>query len=392
MKYFSLAILVAFICGACAKGDERIYPIIPPSLNVKTTLSKDKLSLSVSWNDLKQLYRDAQYTIIVQPHTAANDTIRRNYKLTQLDNIPVVPNTTIAGTIIGYNDQGDTFIEEFNLPIGPAPAPDARYISLADATFEQFLIDAHIDSDRSRNGLLLKQDALKVDSLFISVGSGNISSIGVTPNNIKGIEYFQNLTYLSVITAFMDSLDVSQNEKLTYLDCRGIDFWDYYKAGLKYLNLGKKPLMETMRCGTSEIKMLDVRKCSSLTTLSCRNSLLNSLQLQDCSLIEYLDVSGNDLNQLDLSTNTRLRFLDCSSARSTQGLVSLDLQANRDLVELYCMSQSITTSLSLCTNSKLRICRTDYTPISTILVPYPIDGSQLAIWSKDKRTTYQVCN
>lgn len=377
---------------ACIPDSDQINPVINPDLQVKSSLDSTKLTLTLSWNDFKKHFKTVSYTVVLQKYFVVNqyDTVARNYDGNALSGIASTPNTTVRGTVIARNGQGQVFRENFTVNVGAPVAPNGNYFVLQDVSFERYLIDAKIDSDKTLNGLLLKSDAQKVE--YMNLREGPLPGVDYYPANLKGIEHFESLTYLDINTAFTDSLDVSQNTKLTFLDCRGYNVPGFYQAELNDLVLGNKSRLTTLICGSSGLTSLDLSRCPALKTLVCASSHLTELKLTACSQLEYLNVSGNNLQRLDVTGNSKLRFLDCSGAQSAQGLASLDLSQNVELRELHCINQRIATPLSLCTNTKLLVSRTDHTPIPTIAVPFPIDETLLTNWSKDRSTEYKDCN
>lgn len=392
MKKVLSYLLCAFACGACTSDPDQISPVVNPDLQVKSILDPTKLTLTLSWNDFKKHFKTVSYTVVLRNYFVVNkyDTVARNHDGNTLSDIAITPNTTVNGTVIARSGRGQVFREDFTVNVGAPIAPNNRYVILHDVSFERYLVDAKIDSDNTLNGLLLKEDAQKADSL--NLREGPVPGVDYYPGNLKGIEHFPNLTYLTINTARTDSLDLSQNHKLTYLDCRGYNVPGFYLVKLAYLGLSDNPQLATLTCGSSLLTSLDLSKCPALKTLICTSSTLKRLQPTACRQLEYLDVFNNDLQSLDVTNNLKLRFLNCSGARSVQGLTDLDLSKNSELRELYCMDQRIATPLSLCANTKLVVSRTDHTPIPTIAVPFPIDETLLTIWSKDKRSEYKACN
>lgn len=377
--------------AGCIPESNQISPVVNPDLQVRSELDSGKLKLTLIWNDLGKYYRDITYTVVVRKTFLVNqfDTLALNQKLNTLDGIAVVPNTTVDGTVYARTGQGQVFKDEFSLKVGAPAVPNDRYVALQDIAFERYLVDAKIDSDKTLNGLILKADIQQVDTLNLR----KVPSLGIDyfPTNLKGIEYFTGLTHLTINTAFVDSLDLSQNKALVFLDCQGYNVPGFYQAKLAYLQLGSKPRLTQLLCGSSELTTLDLTGCPLLKTLSCSTSYLKVLQSTACPELEYINVSSNNLVLLDVTANVNLRFLDCSGARSLQGLASLDVSKNPELRELHCQSQRINTPLSLCSNKKLVVCRTDQTPIPTIQVPFPVDETLLQRWSKDAKTAFTSC-
>ena len=119
--------------------------------------------------------------------------------------------------------------------------------------------------------------------------------------SLTGNINFQGLTELVKLCVggsnnHLTSIDVSKNEKLTYLDCS----WN-------------------------ELVSLDVSENTSLKILKCRyNNYMNSLNVSGCTSLVKLDCCGNQITSLDLSTDTQLKMLWCGS----NNLTNLDVSHN----------------------------------------------------------------
>ncbi|MCE7062331.1 hypothetical protein [Dyadobacter sp. CY343] len=207
------------------------------------------------------------------------------------------------------------------------PEPSAR---IADSTlvsvsrdFEQELIRQGIDKNRNADGLVKYGDVNQVDSLFI-YGSHLIKSL-------KGIEYFTKLRRLTLYMTQQDSLDLSKNEMLEYLNCQtGADIAGS-PAALQYLN---------------------VRNCKKLTYLNCYNNLLTTVDVSQNSDLKYLQVGLNKkLTEVDLSANGKLEVFRSDGCWE---LARLDVSKNLKIKELYCHANYKLTSLNVSLLSNLK--------------------------------------
>ncbi|MEO6685352.1 MAG: hypothetical protein ABIN24_05280 [Dyadobacter sp.] len=183
---------------------------------------------------------------------------------------------------------------------------DSAFISVS-YEFENLLIKNKIDPDQKLNGKIRYEYIKNVDSLDISFYGLNKS--------LKGIEYFTNLKYLKVrgfystasvnqiiyyyafssgvvdnFVPAIDTLDVSNNLKLEYLDCSGTSDGGGYASSIRNLTLGNNSNLKTIISNSSMINSLDlnglpalenleVASCYNLTSLSlCKNSALVKLK------------------------------------------------------------------------------------------------------------------
>ena len=109
--------------------------------------------------------------------------------------------------------------------------------------------------DEDEDGLLSREERAAVKE--IDVEDRNIE-------NLEGVAYFPNLTYLGCIGNKLTKLDVSKNKNLTKLDCY-----------------------------TNKLTKLDVSNCKNLTTLYCDNNKLTKLDVSNCKELWELDCDPN---------------------------------------------------------------------------------------------------
>ena len=100
--------------------------------------------------------------------------------------------------------------------------------------------------------------------------------------NLKGIEFFTALTYLSCSNNQLTTLDVSMNTELTTLQCDG-----------------------------NQLTALDVSKNTKLGNLRCEDNQLTALNLSKNTELKKLSCGANQLTTLDVSKNTALEELRC---------------------------------------------------------------------------------
>ncbi|GLU50573.1 hypothetical protein [Dyadobacter frigoris] len=173
--------------------------------------------------------------------------------------------------------------------------------------FEKLLIKYKIDPDKNLNGKIRYEHIKNIDSL-------DIAFYGIS-KSLKGIEYFTDLKYLKVrgyystasinpniyyyafpigvvdnFVPSIDTLDVSNNLKLEYLDCSGTSDGGGYASTIGNLTLGLNVNLKIIISNSSMIKSLDlselsalenleISSCYNLTSLSlCKNSVLVKLK------------------------------------------------------------------------------------------------------------------
>ena len=218
----------------------------------------------------------------------------------------------------------------------------SQFTSIPDPYFEQALIN--LGHDNVIDGQVLTANINNIDSLNIS----QISNTSVHPGNsqayldLTGIEDFSALTYLDCSSNHLDTLDLSQNTNLAYLNCNS--GFHYYSGTNAFLNVSNTPLTHL---------------------LGAYNSLFG-LDISNTPNLNYLDINGHRLTSLDLTNNPLLTYLNC--AASSNGLnwdclTSLDLTNNPLLTFIDC-SYNIFTSLDLGNKPHL-------THLKSIIAPHP---------------------
>lgn len=139
----------------------------------------------------------------------------------------------------------------------------------------------------------------------------------------------------------VSSMDVSGNNALRHLECRGNRF--------KTLDVGSNTALEYLDCSNNYLTGLDVSKNTRLVTLYCDLNEITSLNLAYCTMLERLNCDKNKLSDLYLARNTRLVYLDCSR----NSLTTLDVGKNTRLETLYCMKNNL-TALDISANTALK--------------------------------------
>ena len=210
-----------------------------------------------------------------------------------------------------------------------------QYTSIPDSIFEQRLIDWGYDT--IHDGQVLTLNIVNVDSLTFDVPT-HLFGNPMLSHQIKdftGIEDFVSLTFLDCSLNAMDSLDLSQNTALSYLECTGyfLGFTSSYGGELKSLKLGQNTSLTYINCSMqTQLSNLDVSQNTALTHLECFHNNLIHLDLSQNTALTYLNCSGSNILNLDLSQNSALTYLNCSENFMTE----LNLSQNPFLTEINC--------------------------------------------------------
>ena len=91
-------------------------------------------------------------------------------------------------------------------------------------------------------------------------------------DNLKGIEYFTEVTKLACQDNYLVQLDVSKNTKLETLNC--------YRNQLTTLTVSDNPAISNLQCYNNKITSLDVSSCTALQNLYCYGNNINADEMQ----------------------------------------------------------------------------------------------------------------
>ena len=235
-------------------------------------------------------------------------------------------------TIETYAAEGDVAIDEAHFP---------------DKIFRNY-VKANFDENGDGNLSQVERDYVEV----IDVHYGNIG-------NLKGIEYFKNITYLSCFGNKLEKLDVSKNTKLAILYC--------FENNLTSLVVGENPNLIHLNCNRNNLTSLDLSNNINLTYLHCNENDLTELNVDKNTNLRELWCNGNNLTSLDVKENANLTELNCdsnelASLKLSKNLTTLscfrnkleklDLSNSTELTVLECSKNNL-TSLDVSKNTKL---------------------------------------
>ena len=196
-------------------------------------------------------------------------------------------------------------------------------------------------------------------------------------SNMKGVEYFTELTYLNCYSNSISSVDVSHNTKLKYLNLAyntltSINVSANTLLEQLYLQSNKlvtinasshsylrtlwvfdNPNLTTLNCYSNKLTNFDVSGCTALQTLKCyyNDNLASIRGLADCTALTYLDCEDCAIttlpgvnNLIILQTlwarNNKLTELEVTGKNS---LSNLRVSGNKQLTILICYSCNLTT-------------------------------------------------
>ena len=222
--------------------------------------------------------------------------------------------------------------------------------------------------DNFRN-YLLKQDYGKDGFLTEEIIKG-ITSLKLKYKwikDLKGIEFFTELTELDCSSNGLTSLDVSHNTELTVLDC--------YANRLTSLDVSHNTKLTVLSCGENQLTSLDVSHNTEMTWLDCIKNQLTSLDVSHNTKLTGLNCMLNQLTFLDVSHHTELTKLNCWSNQ----LTSLDVSHNTKQTELDCGGNQL-TSLDVSHNTELKRLECHHNQLTSLDVSHNTKLTWLNCW------------
>ena len=180
-------------------------------------------------------------------------------------------------------------------------------------------ISESVDADK--NGVLSEEE----------INSTTYFTISDKPvADLKGIEFFTKMQYLSVDNGSLTSLDVSKNTELISLNCTG--------NNLTSLNVSGCSVLDNLTVNNNPISQLDLSGNPKLRSLACENCKFESLDLSHNPELWDLCCDSNSISKLDLAANPKLYVLSCYNNK----LQSLDLSGKADLFRVECARNQLT--------------------------------------------------
>lgn len=261
-------------------------------------------TLDLSHNPMTRLYAGNNPNL---EHLDLRNGNNLNLNQFWVDNTPnlscINADETISQVMI---DSGKSFSEDCG-----------DFIYIADANFEQSLIDLGIDSDGVVNTSILREDAEAVTNLnlnnplFDNSAFANPEIVNVEDKiaDLTGIEAFVNLKSLQVAYGALTEIDLSKNF-----------------------------LLEELFLNDNQLNSIDVSMLSNLKRFGImRNEMTSGIDVSANPLLEELFVHETGISAIDLTANPYLWNLYIQG----NDLSALDLSANMALTQLRCQNNNI---------------------------------------------------
>lgn len=188
-----------------------------------------------------------------------------------------------------------TFLHIASLMFISDAAMSQEVVEIPDANFKSCLLD---NAEINTNG----DDEIQV--VEAEVYDGEINCWGESIADMTGIEAFTQIDSLDCSMNEIDSLDLTHNLQLEFLDC------SYNGFSMTYLNISENLSLKVLRC--MENYMLSDVDISN--NLMIRDLYLDMVELDvsEHLALESLVHFGGQTDTLDLSNHEQLSFLWCT--------------------------------------------------------------------------------
>lgn len=190
---------------------------------------------------------------------------------------------------------------------------------LPDYNFMTFCLQ-HFDSnhDGKLQGIEVS-DVIGIDATELEAQNAAIS--------FQGIEIFQALRTFKATHLTISYLDLSHNPLINNIDVSEshIQTLDVsHNHELKYLDCHACPNLTNLILGSNK-----QFGHNYINTINCQRCNLSSIDLSRCSLMTYIDCSGNHLTQLDLSNSLAITQITCYGNNINTILVHKDFDESQ---------------------------------------------------------------
>ncbi len=215
--------------------------------------------------------------------------------------------------------------------------------TIPDANFEQYLIQNNIDTDGIINTKVLTADIKDITQL-------DLSSLSIS--DLKGIQNFTALKYLTVWDNQLTEIDLTQNTNLETLavgrnQLTGIDISNNTKliefgAGenqITSIDVSKNTDLTHVAIALNQLSSLDISNNNKLIDLKCEGNNITALNVSNLTDLETLWIFKNQITIIDLSKNLKLKTLGAHENK----LTDLDVSKNIVLEAVTCYLNQLKT-------------------------------------------------
>lgn len=184
-----------------------------------------------------------------------------------------------------------------NIPINATTFPDANFRARVSGNY-----------DKDHNGKLSASEIKAVT--MIDVEEEEI-------RNLKGVQFFTELTYLNCGYDSIKTLNVSANKKLEILEC--------YSCSLTSLNVCGLTKLQELDCYWNNLTTLDLSTNTALEMVHCYGNKLTKLDVSKNTALYELICHDNNITKLDLTKNVNIEYVVCDENVQVTGGGSADI-------------------------------------------------------------------
>lgn len=170
----------------------------------------------------------------------------------------------------------------------------AQIVNIPDINFKNALINNGVDSNN--DGEIQESEVSYIGQLELQ--NSNIA-------NLTGIEFFTSLWGLNVSNNQLSSINLSNNNSLTFLNVSNNQ--------LSSIDLSNNQYLERLFCENNQLSSLNISNNLDLKQLNCSNNQLTTLDISNNVNIWYLLISSNQYTELDLSYLSNLYLYNFSN-------------------------------------------------------------------------------
>lgn len=197
-----------------------------------------------------------------------------------------------------FSEESGVYVDEQNFP---------------DRVFREWILNGYDINGAGSDGFLSYEEIQDIKNITIR------GTADALIKDLKGIEYFTELTSLSISYNSLTSLDLTENTKLSYLNC------SYNR--LESLNITTLSSLVSLNCEFNYLKELDLSGSGELTVIYCRHNLLENIDFSNNTKLVFIETFDNLLKDIDVSMLSHLEFLHIDHNR----LTTLDMSKNLNL-------------------------------------------------------------
>ncbi|MEO9805030.1 MAG: hypothetical protein ABJF04_17365 [Reichenbachiella sp.] len=307
----------------------------------------DLETLNVAKNKLTQLELD-QLTALTSLDVSGNALTSLDISQLTLLEVMIINNNPDLHCVYISENQSVAIVtkdDHQNLASDDCKTQEA-FIRIDDENFEKQLIALGIDSDGTVNQQLLREDAIAVTKLSLTVATGSSAAIKI--KDLTGIEAFVNLTELYVGNHLLDVLSLAANTQLTTLDAginnlkqielstnKNLEVLSLLANELSTIDLSENKRLKEIDLSVNDLSSIEgLNEAVNLTTLNLSFNLLETVSVS-LPLLETLSVENNTLKALDVrdtpllkSLNARVNSITALDVTNHKALETLILSAN----------------------------------------------------------------